>query len=156
MLQLLNIYARQEEPPSLELLNAALHVLHRAGKWRLALELMGRMKKQGLAPNCKSFQEALGAFRSSRQWRKAVKLYNSMETEGVEPDAACIATVRAICLASGAPFLSRNEDPTRSAPAHSPSAEGYRNDVEAVGMYFSFGATIVSGSPEVTVFCDLR
>ena len=80
---------------------SALSACSRAGRWREATALLGRMEQLGVDPNAHSYCAAIAAHEQSARWRDALGLLAAMKARAVPLDEHCVNAALAVCAAAG-------------------------------------------------------
>jgi len=66
--------------------SAALSAFERADRWRDALRLMQKMRRDGMTPSVWGFNAAIAACQRGGAWLEALSLFEEMRARGVSPD----------------------------------------------------------------------
>ena len=82
---------------------ATIGAMYKGGQWRKAAELVGEMRRDGLAPNLACYTPALAACADAAEWRPALELWESLLRDGITPDALAAGAALDACLAGRVP-----------------------------------------------------
>lgn len=77
--------------------HAALDACAKAGRWRVAIELLESMEGKGLSPTTRAYNCAVAACGRAREGRRAVRLVEKMREEGVELDVISFGAAISAC-----------------------------------------------------------
>lgn len=87
--------------PDRSTFNALIDACGKAGFFDRALDLLQRMRVQGLQPCAVTYNALLDACGRNRMFDKAMELFENMAKEGVEPDVYTLNTLIAVCCRCG-------------------------------------------------------
>lgn len=85
--------------------SAVLGVLTKTGDWQAALEIMSKMRVNGIHPNEFTYNQAITACGNGGQWRWAIYLLKAMSTSGVKPNVISYNAAIAACGVGDQPEL---------------------------------------------------
>ena len=80
---------------------AAITGAGRAGKWKLALELLGSLKADGIEADLLCYSEAMACCRKQGKWAISLRLLQDLRATGAPPDAYTTSNAIAACAAGG-------------------------------------------------------
>jgi pentatricopeptide repeat domain-containing protein 1 len=81
---------------------SAMIACRQAGRWKQAVSLLGRMRRNGVPPNTHAFSAAISACASAGEWVSAISLLDTMETSGLPHSAMAYSATIAACGRGGA------------------------------------------------------
>lgn len=77
--------------------NATIAVYAKCGRWRQAVELLDRMKLEGMRPDAFTYSSTMDACASGSNWEKALELLEEMEKEGVQANVVSYTSAITAC-----------------------------------------------------------
>lgn len=80
----------------------AMTACRQAGRWKQAVSLLGRMRRNGVPPNAHAFSAAISACASAGEWVSAISLLEMMEAAGLPHSAVAYSATIAACGRGGA------------------------------------------------------